>query len=82
WRYHGVLGFVKTLMETSSYSWGLFFILGFCPRCLGTPGIAIIIRRLIKSSENKGVKGMLPVCSLPLWGNEVVTLQSVADKSE
>ena len=34
----------------------------------------------MKSSENEGVKGMLPLGSLPLWGNEGVTLQSVADK--
>ena len=37
------------------------------------------LRMLMKTSEKRGVKGMLPLGCLPLWGREGVTLQVVAE---
>jgi hypothetical protein len=72
-------GFVETLKRNKQSLLGaLFFTLCFRPRRSGVPHIAII-RRLIKKSDKRGGQGMFPLCCLPNWGREGVTLIAAAD---
>jgi len=38
------------------------------PAARASPDIVIIIRRLMKNSDKKGGRAMLPLGCLPLWG--------------
>jgi hypothetical protein len=54
--------------------------LGLPPPLSSSPNSAIIIRRLMKNLNKRGVKRMLPLGCLPLWGKKGVTLLAAAEK--
>jgi hypothetical protein len=73
-------GFVEILKETINRSWGLQHIMLPPPRHLGIPYSAITPEKVENNTpKNEGVKGMLPLGCLPLWGGEGVTLMAAAE---
>ena len=72
-------GSVETLIATINRSWGLQHIV-LPPPPLGQPPIAITPDKVENNTpEKEGVKGMLPLGCLPLWGREGVTLIAAAE---
>jgi hypothetical protein len=65
--------------ETSSRPWGLHYIGLLPPPLQASPNSAIIIRRLMKNLNKKGVKRMLPACCLPPGRREGVTLLAATE---
>ena len=71
------LGSVEILKgkQTVAFGGSLHLVL-LPPPLQASQNIAIALRRLMKSSEKEGVRGMLPLSCLPLWGREGVTLRA------
>ena len=53
--------------QTVAFGGSLHLVL-LPPPLQASQNIAIALRRLMKSSEKEGVRGMLPLDCLPLWG--------------